>query len=104
MTEEKDYKALYYQQFSEFGLLRQEISEIKTGQSKQNERLARIEEKLDSNASRCLDRGKWMGEVDSKIEGLTDRMNQAIGAKTVILGILGAIGATVIGLWEAYRK
>ena len=102
MTE--DYKSLYLQAVGEFGILRQEISEIKTGQSKQNERLARIEEKLDNNAGRCMDRGQWMGSVDTKLDDLTDRMNQALGAKTVILGILGAIGAAVITIWETYKK
>ena len=98
------YKERYTQTMTEFALLRKEINDIKDGQAKQNERLARIEEKLDSNAGRCQDRGDWMKEVDNKIDDLTSKANHALGAKAVLLGILGLIGAAIVAAWEAYKK
>lgn len=100
----EDYKERYDQAMSEFSLLRKEISDIKEGQAKQNERLARMEEKLDNNTWRCQDRGGWMREVDTKIDELTNKANQAIGAKAVLLGMLGLLGAAIGAAWEAYKK
>ena len=104
MDKNIDYKERFYQSMSEFAILRKEISDIKEGQARQNERLARMEEKLDSNAYRCQDRGGWMREVDTKIDELTNKANQAIGAKAVLLGMLGLLGAAIGAAWEAYKK
>lgn len=104
MDKNIDYKERFYQSMSEFAILRKEISDIKEGQARQNERLARMEEKLDSNADRCQDRGGWMREVDTKIDELTNKANQAIGAKAVLLGMLGLLGAAIGAAWEAYKK
>lgn len=99
-----DYKERFYQSMSEFAMLRQELAEIKNAQAKQNERLARMEEKLDNNAGRCFERGGWMKGVDEKIDDLTNKANQALGAKAVLLGMLGLIGAAVGAAWEAWKK
>lgn len=104
MDSNVDYKERFYQSMSEFAILRKEISDIKEGQSRQNERLARMEEKLDSNAGRCFERGSWMKEVDKSIDDLTNKANQAIGAKAVLLGMLGMLGAAIGAAWEAYKK
>ena len=104
MDKDIDYKERFYQSMSEFAIIRKEISDIKEGQAKQNERLARMEEKLDSNAERCQDRGVWMKEVDKSIDDLTNKANQAIGAKAVLLGMLGLLGAAIGAAWEAYKK
>ena len=104
MDSKIDYKERFYQSMSEFAILRKEISDIKDGQARQNERLARMEEKLDSNAGRCLDRGAWMKEVDKSLDDLTSKANQALGAKAVLLGMLGLIGAAIGAAWEAYKK
>ena len=104
MDQNINYKEQFYQSMSEFAILRKEISDIKEGQSRQNERLARMEEKLDSNAGRCFERGGWMKGVDEKIDDLTNKANQALGAKAVLLGMLGLIGAAVGAAWEAWKK
>ena len=96
-----DYKERFYQSMSEFAMLRQELAEIKNAQAKQNERLARMEEKLDNNAGRCFERSGWMKGVDEKIDDLTNKTNQALGAKAVLLGL---IGAAVGAAWEAWKK
>ena len=80
------------------------MDEVRKEQAQQNERLARIETKLDSNAVRCLDRGGWMKEVDKSLDDLTSKANQALGAKAVLLGMLGLIGAAVGAAWEAWKK
>lgn len=80
------------------------MDEMRREQAEQKARLARMEEKLDNNANRCFDRGTWMKEVDAKIDDLTNKANQALGAKAVLLGMLGLIGAVVGAAWEAWKK
>lgn len=77
--------------------LYQKLDEMSKDQSLQNERLARIEEKLDNNASRCYERGSWMKGVDEEINGLKDKASSIGGAKG-LLAILISIAAT-IGAW-----
>ena len=74
------------------------MDEVRKEQAQQNERLARIETKLDSNASRCMDRGGWMTGIDKKVEELEASVNSIGGAKgllAIIISILAAVGAWV---------
>ncbi len=77
--------------------LYQKLDEMSKDQSLQNERLARIEEKLDNNAGRCYERGNWMKGVDEEINGLKDKASSIGGAKS-LLAILISIAA-MIGAW-----
>ena len=74
------------------------MDEVRREQAQQNERLARIETKLDANAVRCLDRGGWMAGIDKKVDELEASANSIGGAKgllAIIISILAAVGAWV---------
>ena len=74
------------------------MDEVRKEQAQQNERLARIETKLDSNASRCMDRGGWMAGIDKKVDQLEASANSIGGAKgllAIFISILAAVGAWV---------
>lgn len=74
------------------------MDEVRREQAQQNERLARIETKLDSNSERCLGRGSWMAGIDKKVDELEASANSIGGAKgllALIISILAAIGAWV---------
>lgn len=77
--------------------LYQKLDEMSKDQSLQNERLARIEAKLDNNSERCLSRGSWMKSVDEKIDKLEESASSIGGAKG-LLAILISIAA-MIGAW-----
>ena len=74
------------------------MDEVRREQAQQNERLARIETKLDGNAERCLGRGARMEEIDKKVDALEASDNSIGGAKgllAIVISILAAIGAWV---------
>ena len=74
------------------------MDDVRREQAQQNERLARIETKLDSNSVRCLDRGGWMAGIDKKVDELEAGANSIGGAKgllAIVISILAAVGAWV---------
>lgn len=76
--------------------LYQKLDEVAKEMSRQNERLARMEEKMDNNAERCFNRGAWMKAVDEKIDKLEYSASSIGGAKgllAILISIVAAIGA-----------
>ena len=74
----------------------QKLDEMARDIAKSNERFARIEEKLDNNACRCMDRGEWMKTVEQEIDLLKDKASSIGGAKgllAIIISIAAAVGA-----------
>lgn len=75
----------------------QKLDEIVRIQSAQDVRLARIEEKMNYNAERCLDRSTWMNGVDRRLDDL-DKTAASIGGAKGVLAIIISIAAA-IGAW-----
>ena len=73
------------------------LDEIGRRQSEQDVKLARIEEKMNYNAERCLDRGTWMNDVDRRLDDL-DKSAASIGGAKGVLAIIISVAAA-IGAW-----
>ena len=75
----------------------QKLDEMARDIAKNNERFARIEEKLDNNACRCVDRGEWMKTVEKEIDALNDKAASFGGAKGLLAIIISI--ATAVSAW-----